>query len=69
MKKYVHSAEFLNRDDRFQLDLNSAIYNAIADTVFKYNDLITDEKALESAVETAVDFWSVHYFESDNWNG
>lgn len=68
MKKYIRSNEF-SRDEQFQLDLNSAVYNAIADTVFKYSDMIKDNKALEDAVATAVDWWSVHYFESDDWEG
>lgn len=55
------------RDVRFQAELNSAIYNAIADTVFKYSDMIGDPNQLEDAVGVAIDFWSTHYFESDDW--
>lgn len=56
-------------DDQFQLDLNRAIYNAIADTVYKYDQYIQDGNALENAVDLAIDWWSTHYFESDDWNG
>lgn len=59
----------INRDEQFQEDLTSAIYNAVADTVSKYSDLITDGEALKNAVDVAVDFWDTHYFESDDWNG
>lgn len=55
-------------DDQFQLDLNSAIYNAIADTVYKYDQYIQDGDALENAVNLAIDWWSTHFFESDDWN-
>ena len=54
-------------DQSFQHDLNSAIYNAIADTVFKYDVYIQDSNALEDAVAQAVDWWATHYFESDDW--
>lgn len=56
-------------DDQFQLDLNRAVYNAIADTVYKYDQYIQDGNALENAVDLAIDWWSTHYFESDDWNG
>lgn len=63
MKQYIRSS----RDENFQSDLNSAIYNAISSTVFKYRDMIQDAKALEDAVDIAVDLWSTRYFESDDW--
>lgn len=56
-------------DDQFQLDLNRAVYDAIADTVYKYDQYIQDGNALENAVDLAIDWWSTHYFESDDWNG
>lgn len=65
MKKYIRAS----RDEQFQSDLNSAIYNAISDTTFKYRDLITNSAELEKSVQLAVDWWSTHYFESDDWEG
>lgn len=68
MKKYIRAEQF-SRDEQFQQDLNSAVYNAVADTVFKYRDLIKDSEALEASVGLAVDWWSTHFFESDDWEG
>ena len=65
MKKYIRAS----RDEQFQSDLNSAIYNAISDTVFKYRDLITNSDELEKSGQLSVDWWSTHYFESDDWEG
>lgn len=67
MKTYVRSSN--DRDSRFQQDLNSAVYNAIADVSFKYRDLVTNEDDLRSAVDTAVEWWDLHFFESDDWEG
>ena len=53
--------------ERFQSDLTNAIYNAIADTCFKYHDDITDPDAICDAVDSAVDFWDVHFWDSDDW--
>ena len=61
MKKHIKS--FNDRDNSFQDDLNNAIYNALADTVYKYSDMITDNKALLNAVNIAVDLWSIRYFD------
>lgn len=57
-----------NRDEQFQEDLTSAIYDSIADTVRKYSDLITDGEALKTAVNDAISAWSEHYFESEDWD-
>lgn len=70
MKKYIKS--FNDRDNSFQSDLNSAIYNAITEVTFKYRDCFDGSEAcnqsLEHAVDLAVDWWSTHFFESDDWN-
>lgn len=59
----------INRDEQFQQDLNSAIYDAISGTVSKYSDMITDTLALRAAVNCAVLGWESKYFESDICNG
>lgn len=72
MKTFIKSSSN-DRDFRFQSELNSAVYRAITDVIFKYRDYFDNSeessKSIEDAVDTAVDWWSVHFFESDDWEG
>ena len=71
MKKYVRSSN--DGDFEFQRELNSAVYRAITDVIFKYRNYFDNSeessKSIEDAVGTAVDWWSTHFFETGDWEG
>ena len=54
-------------DDKFQAELNLVVYSAIMDIVEKYGNYIQNDEALLNSVNTAVDYWAVHYFNGEEW--
>lgn len=49
----------------FQSDLRSAVYNAISDVLFKYRNEDFTKEDIENAVQFAVEWFDIHFFEDD----
>lgn len=47
----------------FESDMKSAVYNAISDVCFDYSDCDFSKEEIMSAVDYAVDWWYIKFFD------